>query len=68
MVNKSLILDKVIGQLNESYNAALSQNDNLTAKTLQNKMQSIMQLKDQLESSGELNHNLPFMNRGGKHA
>jgi hypothetical protein len=76
MINKSFILNKVIENVKNDYQLAVSQNDQTNIKKHQTNLQGLLLLKQQLEQSGELNenniptppthHNLPQSNKGGK--
>ena len=54
MINKSFILNKVIENVNENYRLAVSNNDTSNAKKHQTNLAALIQLKQQLDASGEL--------------
>jgi len=57
MINKSFILNKVIENVKNDYQLAVSQNDQTNIKKHQTNLQGLLLLKQQLEQSGELNEN-----------
>jgi len=58
VINKSFILNKVIENVNENYRFAVANNDTTTAKKHQDNLAALIQLKQQLEASGELEQDI----------
>jgi len=58
MINKSFILNKVIENVNENYRLAVANNDTTNAKKHHTNLATLIQLKQQLESSGELDQDV----------
>jgi len=55
MINKSMLINKVIENIKNDYQLAVAQNNSANIKIHQTNLQSILLLKQQLEQSGELN-------------
>jgi uncharacterized protein YlxP (DUF503 family) len=57
MINKSMLMNKVIENVKNDYQLAVAQNDQTNIKKHQNNLVGLFTLKNQLEISGELNEN-----------
>jgi len=58
LINKSFILNKVIENVNENYRLAVANNDTTNTKKHQTNLAALIQLKQQLEASGELDQDV----------
>ncbi len=69
MINKSLILNKVIENVKNDYQLAVAKNDQTGMKKHQDNLAALIQLQEQLRASGELEENVFHdisHKRGGK--
>jgi len=57
MINKSMLMNKVIENVKNDYQLAVAQNNSANIKKHQNNLAGILTLKNQLEQSGQLNEN-----------
>ncbi len=64
MINKSLIINKVIENVKNNYQLAVANNDQTNMKKHQNNLAALIQLQEQMRQNGDLEENvinLPHM-------